>query len=154
MDSYESVAKTSCSKDSNATWCFITSTIVSNQMRRSYIIRNKSQNLRINRKTLAKAIQKWQRVDDTNSNELWAFSRRLPWKNKWFFEALRSLIEYFWNNNTRPSPNQMDVVRIRIDSWNHEPHPKHFLDTTQTQFYHKFIEYYIKLKFVKIFWNS
>ena len=51
---------------------------------------------------------------------------------------MRTLIEDYWKNNTRPSPNQKDVVRRRIGSRNREPHPKHFLDTTQTQFFHKF----------------
>jgi len=38
------------------------------------------------------------------------------------------------------------VVRRRIGSQNCEPHPKHFLDETQTQFYGKFLEKYPQIK--------
>ena len=88
--------------------------------------------MRISRKNLSKAIQRRQRIEGTNSNELWEFSWRLPRKDKKVVEALRTIIEEYWKNNTRPSLNQRDVVRRRIGSRNCEPHPKHFLDTTQT----------------------
>ena len=57
-------------------------------------------------------------------------------------EALKSLTEIFWKNNTRVSPNQRDIVRKRIGSQNRDPHAKHFLDSTQTQFFTKFIGMY------------
>jgi len=63
-----------------------------------------------------RAIGRHQRVEDPNTNELWAFSGRLPRKDKVVVEALRSLIEDFWNNYTRVSLNQRDVVRRRIGS--------------------------------------
>ena len=83
-----------------------------------------------------------ERLEDPTKNELWTFSGRLPRKDKEISEALKSLIEEFWKNNTRVSPNQRDVVRRRIGSQNHDPHAKHFLDSTQTQFFAKFIGMY------------
>ena len=83
-----------------------------------------------------------ERLEDLTKNELWAFSSRLPRKDKEISEALKSLIEDFWKNNTRVSPNQRDVVRRRIGSQNCDPHVKHFLDSTQTQLFAKFIGIY------------
>ena len=82
-----------------------------------------------------------ERLVDLTKNELWAFSGRLPRKDKEISEALKSLIEDFWKNNTCVSPNQRDVVR-RIGSQNREPHAKHFLDSTQTRFFENFIGMY------------
>ena len=83
-----------------------------------------------------------ERLEDPTKNELWTFSGRLQWKDKEISEALKSLIEIFWKNNTHVLPNQRDVVRRRIGSQNLEPHTKHFLDSTQTQFFAKFIGMY------------
>ena len=63
-------------------------------------------------------------------------------EDKEISEALKSLIEDFWKNNTCVSPNQKDVVRRRIGSQNYNPHGKHFLDSTQTQFFANFIGMY------------
>ena len=70
-----------------------------------------------------------ERVKDPTKNELWTFSGRLLWKDKEISEALKSLIEDFWTNNTHVFPNQRDVVRRRIGSQNYDPHAKHFLDS-------------------------
>ena len=71
-----------------------------------------------------------ERLEHPTKNELWTFSGRLLWKDKEISEALKSLINFFWKNNTRVSPNQRDVVRRRIGSQNRDPHAKHFLDST------------------------
>ena len=84
-------------------------------------------------------------MEDPTKNELWTFSNRLPWKDKEISESLKSLIEYFWTNNTCVSPNQRDVVRRRIGSQNREPHAKYFLDSTQTQFFAQFIGMYSQI---------
>ena len=70
-----------------------------------------------------------ERLEDPTKNELWKFSGRLPWKDKEISEALKSLIKYFWKNNTHVYPNQRDIIS-RIGSRNHDPHAKHFLDST------------------------
>lgn len=54
---------------------------------------------------------------------------------------MKSLIEDFWTNKTYVSPNQRDVVRM-IGSQNHDPHAKKKLDSTQIQFFTKFIGMY------------
>ena len=63
-------------------------------------------------------------------------------KDKEISEALKLLIEEFLKNKTHVSPNQIDVVGRRIGSQNRYPRAKHFLDSTQTQFFAKFIGMY------------
>ena len=94
-----------------------------------------------------------ERVEDPTKNELWTFSDRLPQKDKQISEALKSLIEDFWTNNTHVSPNQSDVVGGRIGSRNRDPYAKHFLDLTQTQFFSKFIGTYPKIQTSQIFFE-
>ena len=86
-------------------------------------------------------------------NELRKFRSRLLQKDKEISEALKSLIKYFLKNNTRVSPNQRDVVRRRIGSQNRDPHVKHFLDSTQTQFFAKFIGMYPQIRISQRFFE-
>ena len=97
--------------------------------------------LKIGRGALRRAMLRHKRLEDLTKNELWIFSGRLPRKDKEISEALKSLIEDSCKNNTCVSPNQRDIVKRRISSQNHDPHAKHFLDSTQTQFFAKFIEF-------------
>ena len=85
-------------------------------------MRKTSKTLKIGIGTLRRAMLRCERLEDLTKNELWTFSSRLPQKDKEISEALESLIEDFWKNNTCVSPNQRDVVRRRIGSQNHEPH--------------------------------
>ena len=61
-----------------------------------------------------------------------AFTGRLPHSDMKLIEAVKGLVQEFWNDNTRPYSNQKYVVRLRKGSRDHEPHIKHFLDMTQT----------------------
>ena len=94
-----------------------------------------------------------ERLEDPTKKELWEFSDRLPWKDKEISEALKSSIEDFWKNNTRVSLNQRDVVRRRIGRKNCDPHAKHFLDSTQTQSFAKFIGMYAQIWISQIFFE-
>ena len=78
-------------------------------------------------------------------------SSRLQWKDKEISEALKSLNEDFWKNNACVSPNQRDVVGRMIGGQNQDSHAKHFLDSTQTQFFAKFIGMYPQIKISKRF---
>ena len=61
--------------------------------------------LKIGRGTLRRAMLRHERLEDPTKNELWTFSGRLPQKDKEISEALKSLIDNFWKNNTHVSPN-------------------------------------------------
>ena len=108
-------------------------------------MRKTRNNLKIGRGTLRRAMLRHERLEDPIKNELWTFSSRLPQKVKEINESLKSFIEDFWKNNTCVFPNQRDFVRRRISSQNNDPHAKHFLDATQTQFFAKFIRIYSQI---------
>ena len=53
-------------------------------------------------------------------------------------DVVKELVQKFWHDNTRPSSNQRDVLKLRKGVRGGEPHVKHFLDTTQTELYERF----------------
>jgi hypothetical protein len=67
-------------------------------MKKSCIVRKTSKSLRIGRSTLQRALQRWEGIEDPNTNSLWSFSGRLPRKDKVLVDALRTLIEKFWQD--------------------------------------------------------
>ena len=145
MSAYDKVGSKSRTKDSNITRWVLTSTIVSTQMKKARLMRKTSKPLKIGRRTLRRVMLRHERLEDPTKNELWTFNGRLPRKDKEISEALKLLIEDFWKNSTHFSPNQRDVVR-RIGSRNREPHAKHFLNSTQTQFFAKFMVRILKFE--------
>ena len=130
MSAYDKVGSKSRTEESNITRRVLTSTIVSSQMKKVWLMRKTRKTLKFGRGTLRRAMLRRERLEDPTKNELWKFSGRLQWKDKEISEALKSLIEDFLKNNTHVSPNQRDVVRRRIGSQNRDPHAKHFLDST------------------------
>ena len=120
-------------------------------MTKTCMVRKKSKSLRISRTTLVKALVRWEKIENSNETSFWSFQGRLPCKDKVIVDALRTLIENFWHENTRASPNQKDVIKRRIWKTNREPHAKHFLDMTQTQFYEMFLQRFPQLKSAKGF---
>ena len=63
---------------------------------------------------------------------MWAFTGTLPRSDMKLIEAIKGLVQEYWYDNSSPSSNQKDVVKLRKGSRDHEPHIKHFLDMTQT----------------------
>jgi len=51
----------------------------------------------------------------------------------------KTLIEIFWNDNTKVSSNTKDILKLKVRSKNHDPHAKYLLDMTQTKLYIKFL---------------
>lgn len=63
---------------------------------------------------------------------------------------IKSLVEKYWHDNTRVSSNARDVLKLRVGSKIHDPHPKHLLDTTQTKFYKKNCDYLVLIGNISI----
>ena len=116
-------------------------------------MRKTSKTLQIDRGTLRRAMLRRERLENPTKNELWTFSNKLPRNDKEISEALKSLIEIFQKNNTHVSLNQRDVVRRRIGSQSHDPHVNFFLDSTQTQFFAKFIGMYPQIRISQRFFE-
>ena len=64
-------------------------------------------------------------------------------------DAGKGLVQDFWHDNTIPSSNQKDVLKLRRGSRDREPHIKHFLDMTQTELYERFRHEHNELNLVQ-----
>lgn len=78
INAYQSIGPTSRTKDGNTIRSVIASAIVSKSAKKYCLIRKTSSALKISRKTLLKTLGCCERIEDTNNNELWSFSDRLP----------------------------------------------------------------------------
>ena len=71
-------------------------------------------------------------LDTSCQTDMWAFTGRLPHSDMNLIEVVKGLVQEYWHDNSRPSSNQKDVVKLRKGSRDREPHIKHFLEMTQT----------------------
>jgi len=53
-------------------------------------------------------------------------------------EAVKGLVQNCFDENTRPSSNQKDALKLRRGSSYCEPHNKHFLDMKKRKLYERF----------------
>ena len=95
---------------------------------------------------LLKSLVRQKKIENSNETYFLSFQGRPPHKDKVIVDVVRTLIENFWCDNTRASPNQKDVVKRRIGKTNHEPHTIFFLDMIQTQFYEMFLHIFPRIK--------
>ena len=64
-------------------------------------------------------------------------------------DVVKELVQEFWHDNSRPSSNQKDVLKLIMGSRDREPHIKHFLDMTQTELYERFRHEHNELNLVQ-----
>ena len=69
---------------------------------------------------------------DFGEIDVWSFVGRLPCSDMKLIDAVKGLVQEFWSDNSRPSSNQKDVLKLRMGSRDHEPHIKPFVYMTQT----------------------
>ena len=69
---------------------------------------------------------------------MWAFTGRLPCSDMKLIGVVKGLVQYLWHENTRPSSNKKDVLKLRIGYRDPEPHIKKEIDITQTKLYEIF----------------
>ena len=94
----------------------------------------------MNRKTLERAIRRRVNFECDPTNILWTSSGRLLRCDMKLTGEVKSLVETFWHDNTRVSPNSRDVLKLRVGSKKCDPHPKHLLDMTQTELFKKCVD--------------
>ena len=94
--------------------------------------------MKCNIKTLRKYYNKWDSLNIGGPTYLWPFTSRLPHYDIKLIGEFKGLVHDFWHENTRPSSNQNDVLKLRRGSRDLEPYIKHFLDITYTQLYERF----------------
>jgi len=87
---------------------------------------------KLSTKTLRNYSSIREKHDTVGEKYFWAFVGRLPRIETKLIDVVKELVQMFWNENTRPSSNQRDVLNFRKGSNEREPNVKHFLDMTQT----------------------
>ena len=85
---------------------------------------------------------------------MWAFTGRLPHSDMKLIEAVKELVQEYWHDNSRPSSNQKDVVKLRKGSRDREPHIKHFIDMTQIELYERFKRAHTELNLGQIYFEK
>lgn len=118
----------------------ITTSLVIHQLRKSCQMRQTCVDFNINHKTLDTTLARRQRLDDPLQQDTWAFGGRLPRVDRKLTDNVKEDIQQSWYSNSRVSPNVKDVLKLRISNRDHTPHPKHFLESSQTMLYNFFCE--------------
>ena len=137
FNALKSIGKTNKKKDKRAAWRVITTTLVSHQLKKAHFMRQTCIYFDINRKNLDRALERRERIDDPLQNDTWAFVGSLPCVYKKLTNNVKQVIQQFWYDNSRVSPNAKDVLKLRIGNRDHTPHPKHFLESSQTMLFKK-----------------
>ena len=135
-----SVGKNSREKDNRAARRVITTSLVSHHLRKGRYMRQTCIDLNLNRTTLRRALSRREKIDDPLQNETWAFGGRLPHFDKKLSDDVKEEITQFWHSNSRVSPNAKDVLKLRIGIRDRTPHPKHYLEVSQTMLFKQFRE--------------
>ena len=89
----------------------------------------------MNRKTLERVVKRRVNFECDPTDILWTFSGRFPRCDMKLSSEVKSLVENFWHDNTRVSPNSRDVLKLRVGSKICDPYLKHLLDMTQTKMF-------------------
>ena len=56
-----------------------------------------------------------EKIKNYNETSFWSFQGRLPHKDKVIVDVVRTLIENFWCDNTRASPNQKMLSKDELE---------------------------------------
>lgn len=134
----DSIGKTSRSKDKNAARRVITTAIVDKMIVSKRMLSDISGYLNLHHRTLSRAAKRRDTIEIDPLNHCWSFSGRLQRSDMKLNDETKQLIAKFWHDNTRVSSNARDVLKLRVGSKIRDPHPKHLLDMTQTEFFKKF----------------
>ena len=124
----QSIGKNSRSKDKNTARRAINTAIVNKTTLNKIMVSNISEVLKMHPKTLLRAAKRRESIENDPINQCWSFSGRLPRSDIKLNVEIKSLIEKYWHDNTRVSSNARDVLKLRVGSKVHDPHPKHLLD--------------------------
>ena len=107
----ESIGKKSCSKDRNATWWAITTTLVNRSTIMKKMIGNLSGYLNINPKTLWRAMKRRKSIEIDLINQCLSFIGRFPRFDRKLTNEIKNVIEKYWHDHTRVSPHSKYVLK-------------------------------------------
>ena len=131
VDSFSTIGKKSRSKDRNAACLVFSQSIVNKSTRALCLLKRTSKLVGLDIKARYRYCYRREQLD-CGERDVWSFVGRFPCSNMKLIDAVKGLVQEFWHDNSRPSSNQKDVLKLRMGSRDREPHIKNFLDMTQT----------------------
>ena len=118
------------SKDRNAARRVLSQAIVNKNTRVLRFLKPTSKLVNLNVKTLHRYSIRREHLDTIAQTYFWAFIGRLPRCDMKLVDAVKGLVQSFWNDHTRPSSNRKDVLKLIRVSKDREPHIKNRIDIT------------------------
>jgi hypothetical protein len=101
--------------------------------------------LNVSRRTVQRYIRKRNMLDE-NIQKNWVNICRLPRKDKISEDVKRQVIEY-WTAHSRVSSNRRDTIQMKDEETGMKTaHPKHFIDTTQSELFESFKQEFSDVK--------
>ena len=102
------------------------------------LLRATSRILKVRREALRIGSSRRRRLDLGEEGSLWSFIGRAPRHTRLLQPDLRSMIETFWEEHSRASPEYKKVLRRRVQRGEYVEHHACFLEMTQTELYLEF----------------
>jgi len=134
VDDFQRIGKNSLSKDHNASQHVFSKLVVSKMKRKHLFLQETYHLLKYNAKNIRNYSHRQDSLDTGSPTYLWEFSRRLPRFDMNLVGEVKGLVQDFLHENTRPSSNQMDVLKLRRGSRDCESHIKKYLEITPNSF--------------------
>jgi len=101
----DTIWKKSRSKDRNATWRVVRTTLVNRSIAKKKIIGSLSGYINIYPKTLQRVVKRRKSVKIDAINKCWSFSGRLPRYDRKLTNKIKYTIEKYWHDHTWVSPH-------------------------------------------------
>ena len=110
----DSIGKKSQSKDRNATWQTITTALVNRSTIKKKMIGNVGGYLNIHPRNFWRSVKRRKSIKIDPINQCCGFSGRFRRSNTKWTNEIKCIIEKYWHDHTRLSPNIKDVLKQRI----------------------------------------
>ena len=99
----------------------LSESVVRKSTRKRRLLSHTSQILKLNRKTVKKYSVIRENIQTLGVKYCSTFIDRFPRRDMKLIDVVKELIQTFWHDHTKPSFNQIDVLKLRKGSTEHEP---------------------------------
>ena len=130
VDAFSNIGKKSRSNYRNAARHVLSQSIMKKRTKPLQLLKPTSKLVGLDIKTLCRYFYRIEQLDSSQTNVSDCIGR-LPSFDMKLIDALKGLVQEFRHDNSRPSSNQKDVLKLRRGSTDHKPHIKIFIDMTK-----------------------
>ena len=123
---FSTIGKKFHSKDHNAARHVLSQSIVNKRTKALSLLKPTSKLVGLDIKALRRYCSRREQLD-SGEIEVWSFVGRFPCSNMKLIDAVKGLVQEFWHDNSRPSSNQKDVLKLRMGQGTVSPTLKIFL---------------------------